>query len=302
MSIYVQIIGSSSATEANGRHQTAQVLKKDKFTCLIDCGDGTQSQLKRRKVNYQKINTIFISHLHGDHYLGLMGLISTMSLMGRKKPLKIFAPYPLKEIINVQCRHSGTELNYQIEFVPTNDQELTLLTETESLKIYSFPLDHGIPCTGFLFQEKENLRKLLIEKIPSGVDSKLLRNLKEGKNIQLKDGTEINYTEVTKEAPPPSSYAYCSDTAFSDKTIEFVKGSTLLYHESTFLDQHKDRATKTFHSTAKEAATVALKANVSKLLMGHFSARYRDLSQFEEEAKEIFPASETVHEGIVYKT
>lgn len=300
MSFSVQILGISSATEAYGRHQSSQILRTDDHVFLIDCGEGTQSQLRRRKVNLNKISCIFISHLHGDHYLGLVGLISTMNLLGRTKPLTIYGPWHLKEIIQVQFKHSGTVINYPLTFTPTNPETSEVIFESKSLRVSTIPLQHGVPCTGFLFKETAQLRKIKPENLPKGLSRDEIYALKESRDIILQNGEEVKYLEHTIAPTPPRAYAYCSDTSYTEDILDVIKNVDLLYHETSFLDKHAHKAENTNHSTSVQAATIALKANVRKLLMGHFSARYSELDQFEVEAQEIFPTSEVAKEGEMY--
>ena len=300
MSFSVQILGISSAIEAYGRHQTSQVLRTDDHVFLIDCGEGTQSQLRRRRVNLNKINCIFISHLHGDHYLGLVGLISTMNLLGRTKPLCIYGPQGLKEIIQTQFKYSATIINYPLKFTNTNPNKVEVIFESNSICVSSFPLDHGIPCTGFLFKETAQLRKIQPKNLPSGLSREQIYLLKEGNDLTLQNGEYISYLEHTLPPAPPRSYAYCSDTAYNESILPTIQNVNLLYHEASFLEKHTQKAEKTNHSTSKQAATIALKCNANKLLMGHFSARYSELDEFDSEAKEIFKNAEVAKEGEMY--
>lgn len=290
-------MGTSAAIQANGRHQSAQVLKVYNQIFLIDCGEGTQEQLKRRKINTNKIEKIFISHLHGDHFLGLFGLLSTMSLLGRKKSLSIYGPKGLKDIISTQLRVSQSVLFYNIELIETQTESKEILFESNQLSIESFPLNHGIPCTGFLFKEKNKPRRIDTSKTPTNISISQIKALKKGLSPELIDGTILENKSCTLEPKKSRSYAYCSDTTYLDSTIEYVRNVDIMYHETTFLSKHQDKANNTHHSTSIDAANIANKADIGLLIMGHFSARYQNLDEFEKEAKEIFPNSIVAEEG-----
>ncbi len=283
---------------AYGRHHTSQILKIQKYYFLIDCGEGTQLRLSKYKIKYNKIHHILISHLHGDHYLGLVGLISSMHLMGRVKDLHVFGPKGLKEIITTQFKYSETILNFVVHFHETNPRSTEIIHENDFLKVTSFPLDHRIPCTGFLFQEKPKLRKIDKTKLPKDMPLRYMALLKKGQDI-FDDAGEILYQSeaLTLPASPSYSYAYCSDTRYNESILPTIKKADLLYHETTFLKDKGDRAATTFHSTTQDAAVIATKAEVGKLLIGHFSARYRDLEPFLEECQEYFKNTELALEG-----
>ena len=255
-------------------------------------------QLKRYKLRAQRINNIFISHLHGDHYLGLMGLLSSMHLMGRNKPLNLYGPKGLSEIITLQLKYSDTVFNYEINFVEIDTEVNQLIHEDELVSVYSIPLNHRIPCSGFLIEEKPKNRRIRREAIPEDFSIRNIIRLKKGEDIYSEEG-ELLYKNEDMTLPPRQSfkYAYCSDTKYEESIIPIIEGSDMLYHESTFLEEHMDRATTTYHSTAKEAATIAQKARVGKLLLGHFSARYKELDPIQEEAREVFAESYLAIEG-----
>tara|TARA_B100000965_G_scaffold394336_2_gene406367 strand:- start:1770 stop:2615 length:846 start_codon:yes stop_codon:yes gene_type:complete len=265
---------------------------------LVDCGEGTQLQLKRYKLRAQRINNIFISHLHGDHYLGLMGLLSTMHLMGRNKPLNLYGPRGLAEIITLQLRYSETIFNYDLKFIEVDASRSQVIHEDELICVHSIPLNHRIPCSGFLFEEKTKNRRIRREMLPDDMSVRNIIRLKKGEDIYAEDGTLL-YKNKDMTLPPRQSfrYAYCSDTKYDESIIPIIEGADMLYHEATFLEEHLDRATSTYHSTAKEAATIAQKANVGKLLLGHFSARYKELEPLEAEAREVFAESYLAIEG-----
>ncbi|GHE69039.1 ribonuclease Z [Roseivirga thermotolerans] len=298
MSIRVKILGSSSATPAHRRNHTSQLVNVEGKYYLVDCGEGTQLQLKRYKLRAQRINNIFISHLHGDHYLGLMGLLSTMHLMGRNKPLNLYGPRGLAEIITLQLRYSETIFNYDLKFIEVDASRSQVIHEDELICVHSIPLNHRIPCSGFLFEEKTKNRRIRREMLPDDMSVRNIIRLKKGEDIYAEDGTLL-YKNKDMTLPPRQSfrYAYCSDTKYDESIIPIIEGVDMLYHEATFLEEHLDRATSTYHSTAKEAATIAQKANVGKLLLGHFSARYKELEPLEAEAREFFAESYLAIEG-----
>lgn len=295
----IQILGISAAIQANNRHQSAQVLQLNSSLFLIDCGEGTQEQLVRRKINNNKISKIFISHLHGDHFLGLFGLLSTMSLLGRTKKLEIYGPKGLKEIISTQLKYCQSYFAYPIDFIETKPDKEHLVFENDSIEIKTFPLHHGIDCTGFLFKEKLKSRKITYDTLPANINVTQLKALKAGDDIEI-NGQIIKNETLTSAPKKSRSYAYCSDTSYHESTAHYVKNVDLLYHESTFLVQHQDKAQATHHSSSIDAAKVAKEANASKLLLGHFSARYSDDSFFETEAQTIFPNAFVAKEGNKY--
>ncbi len=255
--------------------------------------------MRRFGISFNRISHIFISHLHGDHFFGLVGLLSTMHLLGRVKSLHIYGPVGLKDIIQRQLEVAKGKLAYELIFREIEPEETSILFEDEKVMVSCFPLVHKIPTSGFLIEEKERERKLLVKKAKAdGVKLEYYHRLKKGEDVSDDDGT-IRYKEYTEAATPPKSYAYCSDTAFSDGTIAAVKGVSVLYHEATFVEVLRDRAEATKHSTAKDAALVAKQAEVGRLLMGHLSARYDSGEQHHVEAQEVFQASECVEDGQV---
>ena len=268
---------------------------------MIDCGEGTQLQLKRFRIRAQRINNIFISHLHGDHYLGLMGLLSTMHLLGRKKALNLYGPKGLAEIITLQLKYSETVFNYDLNFHSIDTEVHQVIHEDEFIRVHSIPLEHRIPCSGFLFEEKRKKRRIIKEKMPADMSVRHIVRLKNGEDITDEEGNVL-FKNTDYTHPPKKSfrYAYCSDTRYNESIIPYIKGADMLYHESTFMEEHADRAKSTFHSTAKEAATIAKKAEVGKLLLGHYSIRYKELEPLEEEAKSVFENSMLSIEGEEY--
>ncbi|XOV94557.1 MAG: ribonuclease Z [Bacteroidota bacterium] len=298
MALELQILGSNSAAFAHNRHHTAQILRVQDKYFLIDCGEGTQLLLKRYKIKLARIQNILISHLHGDHYYGLMGLLSTLHLYGKKADVHIYGPPGLLEIISLQLRYSSTFLSYDIKFHEWTPNTRETIFEDSQLTIDTIPLDHRIPCSGFLFREKPKKRGLLRDKIPELLTPLEVNDLKLGKDLFDKDGN-IRYRakEVTIPPKKPYSYAYCSDTRLVPGIEELIGEVDLVYHESTFMEDMKERANYTYHTTAAQAAALAKRAKVGKLLLGHFSTRYKDLSPMLREAKNIFANTELAEEG-----
>ncbi len=294
----VGILGSSSATPIYQRHPTAQVINFHERFFLVDCGEGTLIQMNRYKIKFHRINHIFISHLHGDHYLGLLGLISTMHLQGRSTPLHIYGPHDLKEIIDIQLKYSETALRYQLEFHATDPLSPAVLYEDEDIFISTIILSHRIPCTGFLFSEKPRLRKLKKDKLHQfNIPVTAYNDLKAGLDYVDEEGKRIPNDQLTNDPRKPRRYAFCSDTIFDERLISIVKGVDLLYHEATFLSDKADRAMETFHSTAAQAAEIAKRAGVKRLIIGHFSARYKNLYPLLDEAKAVFTETTLAIEG-----
>ncbi len=288
MTFTLKILGSNSATPAFGRHPTSQLLTVGQEFFLIDCGEGAQMQLLAYKQKAVRIRHIFISHLHGDHYFGLAGLLSSLHLNGRTEDLRLYGPPGLSEILITQFKYSDTRLQYRLHFRELAQVREPIL-ETDQLTVETIPLNHRIQCTGFLFREKTGKRRINKQTLPPNLSHHQLRRLKEGKDLY--DAAEnLIHTNEQLTLPPraPRSYAYCSDTGYFENMVEQISGVDLLYHESTFLDDQRERATETFHSTAKQAAAIAKLASVGKLILGHYSSRYRDLSPFLEEAKTVF--------------
>ncbi|MDN3583083.1 ribonuclease Z [Mucilaginibacter flavus] len=298
MKFEVTILGSSSATPIFNRNPTAQVLNINEHLYLIDCGEGTQQQMLRFDVKASRIDYIFISHLHGDHYLGLVGLLSSMHLNGRKKPLYLFGPPHLMEIINLQLKYSETELHFPLEFKETNTEKPEVIVSNNDIIIETIPLFHRIACTGFIFREKKRLRKLRKEVIEQlEIPVPYFTSLKKGFDYTAPNGDVIKNEDLTTDSAEPKSYAYCSDTIYSEAYFEQITDATLLYHESTFLNDMLDRARETNHTTALQAGEVALKTNARRLLIGHFSARYKTLNELLEEARSVFPNTDLAIEG-----
>lgn len=286
----LHILGSSSAIPTKNRFTAAQALLFNQKLFLIDCGEGTQVRLRQLKLRMQKINHVFISHLHGDHYLGLMGLISSLNLLGREHDLHIYTFPALKEIIEKQVSITGMHLAFALHFHNLIHDKKRLIFEDNQQWVYSFPLNHRIETCGFLFKEKQalpNIRKDFVAK--EEIPIEMFNKIKQGSDFVNKDGKLYKHKDITTPPPPPSSFAYCSDTVYDEKIIQYIEGTELLFHESTFTEEMKQTAKEKMHSTAFQAGTIAKKANVSKLVIGHFSARYKELDTFLYEAKKVFP-------------
>jgi ribonuclease Z len=290
MSIQLTILGCHSATPRNNAHPTSQFLEINERHFLIDCGEGTQTLLRKNKIQFAKIRHIFISHLHGDHFYGLIGLIATFGLLNREHDLHIYGPKGIKEIITLQIKLCKSWTKFSLIFHELNGTKSTVVFEDKKVIVRTIPLDHRIYTNGYLFQEKKGPRKLNMEKIQLNPEIQVCdyHNLKKGKNFMATNGAEIPNEKLTLPPKKPASYAFCSDTAFLPKIVPLLKDVDLLYHEATFLETEKDLAKKTKHSTAKEAATIAKEAQVGQLVIGHYSNRYKDLNSFQKEAEEIF--------------
>ena len=296
------ILGSNSAAFAYGRHHTAQILKLESKYFLIDCGEGTQIQIKRFGVKLSRIHCIVISHLHGDHYLGLTGLLSTMQLYGRESKLKVIGPPGLRDIIKLQLKASQISLSYLIEFVQWTQETELEVYEDEKMTISTIPLDHTIPCSGYYFKEKPKQRRIDRQSIPDQLGTPEIIKLKNGEDVyDLNGDLKYKNSEVTLPPKKSRSYAFCSDTKYLPDLASKLQNVDLIYHEASFLDEMSDRAAMTKHSTAKQAAMVARDANAGKLLLGHFSSRYKQLTPFLNEAKEIFENSALAIEGETFK-
>jgi ribonuclease Z len=301
MKFEVTILGSSSATPVHNRNPTAQLLNCNEKFYLIDCGEGTQQQLIKYGFKASKIDFIFISHLHGDHYFGLIGLLSSLHLNGRIKPLKIFGPAALQEILALQFKYSETVIRYTIEFVVTEATEPVQIFENTDLTVDTVILNHRIPCTGFRFTQKKRLRKLIVEKLEAeGINIDYYPLLKRGADLELPDGRVLLNSEYTTDSDTPRRYGYCSDTLLDERYFESVSDCDLLYHEATFLHEMLDRANQTHHTTAQQAGEIAKATRASKLLIGHFSSRYKTLQALLEEARSVFEQTELAIEGNTY--
>ena len=302
MKFEVTILGCGAATPTLKRNPTSQLINIHDKYMLLDCSEGTQLQLRKQKFKFQRINHIFISHLHGDHYLGLPGLVSSMHLLGRAKELHIYCPAPLQELLELNLKHSDTFLNFKIIYHHNDFKAPQMVFEDKGIEVWSFPLKHRIPCTGFKFLEKPKRRRLSKEMIiAKELSVPEIVALKNGEDVVREDKSTISAATTTLEPSPSRMYAYCSDTAYLEKIVPIIEGATLLYHEATFLESHAERAKKTFHSTAKQAAKIAKMANAKKLVLGHYSSRYRDISDFKTEAVEVFENVYLAHDGITFE-
>jgi ribonuclease Z len=298
----VTILGCSSATPAFGRNPTSQLVRFSGHYFLVDCGEATQMQLRKFSIKFQRIGHIFISHLHGDHFLGLPGLLSSMHLLGRTEPLHLYAEEGLKNILDATHKYSRTVLQYPVIFHPIDMSNPAVLFEDDGIVIRSMVMKHSIPCCGFMFEEKQGLRRIIKEKIEEyKIPIAQMESIKKGSDFTTSGGKIINNDEITIAAPPPRKYAYCSDTIYNENILSEISHADLLYHEATFTEEMKDRAKQTMHCTAKDAGTIALKADAGKLIIGHFSARYKDLNPLLEEAKQVFPNTFLAEEGVEFK-
>jgi ribonuclease Z len=302
MTFEVTILGSSSATPVYNRNPTAQLLNCNEKFYLIDCGEGTQQQLIKFGLKASKIDFVLISHLHGDHYFGLIGLLSSMHLNGRIKPLHIFAPLALQEILELQFKHSDTHLRYELIYHVIDPIEKAIIFENGDVTIETIILNHRVPCTGFKFTEKKRLRKLVVEKLEAAnVPLEYYPLLKRGVDLTLPNGDVFLNADYTTDSASPKCYAYCSDTLMDENYFDSIKNCNTLYHEATFLHEMIDRANETHHTTALQAAEIAQIVGAKKLLIGHFSSRYKTLGPLLEEAKTIFENTELAIEGHTYQ-
>jgi ribonuclease Z len=289
MSFDVTILGTGAAIPTLNRGTTAQFINCHQRYILIDCGEGTQLKMREFGLKFQKLDLILISHLHGDHVFGLPGLISTMQLLGRKDPITIIGPEGISAFLNIQFEQVGLFRGFPINFIEVEKNHSGTVFEDKCLSISTFPLNHRVPTQGYRIEETLGKRLLNKEAFDQyGVSVAYINKLLDGEDIEDNNGTTVKSSDVTFPPKPAKSYAFCSDTAFHPPILPFIKDVDLLYHEATFIDTEAERASKTYHSTAKQAATIALKANAKRLVLGHFSARYRSTQQHLEEAKEIF--------------
>ena len=301
MKFELTILGSSSALPTSKRNLTAHVLNVYERFFLIDCGEGTQIQLRKNRIRFGKINHIFISHLHGDHFYGIFGLLSSYNLLGRTSDLHIYAHISLKKAISYMRRNFESSFSYKVFFHPINPDDKELLFEDKRISVYSFPLKHKIPASGFLFVEKmrePNIKKEYVKKYQ--IPIKNIHKIKEGADYQTSKGEIIPNKELTIPPYKPRKYAFCTDTGYNEDIIPVVHESDILYHEATFKNQHEDQADTTYHSTAQQAGLIARKANVRKLVIGHFSARYKETDSFITEAQKEFKNTYAAEDGAVF--
>lgn len=295
----LNILGCGSALPTTRHLATSQVINLRDKLYMIDCGEGTQVQMRQMRIKFSRLNHIFISHMHGDHCFGLPGLLSTLGMLGRTGELVIHGPKELKNYLTPVLSLFCKELPYSIRLNAVSPTTSELVWEDRSIKVYSLPLKHRLPTTGYLFEEKAKEPHIIKEMTDFyQVPVKVLPRIKRGEDYVTPDGEVIPYTRLTRPAAPPKRYAYCSDTAFYEKVIPFIEGVDLLYHEATFGEADAPRAKETFHSTAKQAAEIAKRAQVKKLLLGHYSARYEDVQFLKEEAREIFLNTFLAYEGL----
>ena len=295
------ILGCSSATPNSVRFPSAQILHVLGKYFLLDCGEGTQIQLRRAKVPFENINTIFISHLHGDHYYGIFGLLASLNLTGRKTPLVIYGPKGLEELVRFQFKAEEQMLKFPVFFKELTKKPCACIEEKKNYKIYSIYLSHRIDCWGFYFVENDkerNIKKEAIKQYNIGIED--IKNIKQGANLTLEDGTIIPNEEITTDPPAAFSYAYIADTMFKPEIASYIQNVKIMYHEATFLENYKDLAKQTFHSTASQAAKCAQMAHAQKLIIGHFSARYKNLDGHQQEAAAIFSNTELASDLHLY--
>ena len=295
------ILGCNSGVPRENSQTTSQIIEIGNSLFLIDCGEGTQNQIRKQKVKFSRIKQVFISHLHGDHFFGLIGLISSFRLLGRTSNLHIYGPKGIKEIITLQLKYSQSWTNYQITFHELSSLESELIYENDFIRVFTIPLKHRIYTNGFLFKEKKGLRKINIDMVNKyNISTSDFENLKKGKDLILDDGNIINNELITFPPSKPMSYAFCSDTSYHEDLVNIITGVDVLYHESTFLNVHQELAKLTKHSTASDAAKIAKKSKIKNLILGHFSARYRDKKDFLNEAKVHFENVVLAEDGKIF--
>ncbi len=294
----LHILGCYAATPRILTNPTSQVLDINNHMFLIDCGEGTQVQLRKHKIKFFRIKHIFISHLHGDHVYGLVGLISTFKMLKRETPLHVYGPKGVKELITVQLKLSNAWTDYPLHFHELESKESEVVFEDEKVTVRTIPLQHRIYCNGYLFTEAPKDRKLNLNKVLNyDIDKAYYNSIKKGKDITLASGKIIRNSELTHEAEPSKSYAFCSDTRYDEAKLPLINKATVLYHESTFLESHEHLCEFTGHSSAKQAATIAKKASVNQLILGHYSTRYGNIDLFLNEAKTIFENTLLARDG-----
>ena len=295
----VTILGNNSAVPAFDRHPTSQVISTSRRNFLVDCGEGTQIQLIKYKIRRSKISHIFISHLHGDHYFGLIGLINSFALLGRIQDLHVIAPAPLKEIIDLQLKVADTKLCYALHFHPISDTGHLLIVD--DIEVHCFKTNHRIECYGFSFRQVKRPRRINPEKVKAyNVPISYYTALQSGSDFVDEQGALVKNEDLTVEASRGKTYAFCADTKYDESLLPHIKDADMIYHETTYLDNFAERATLRFHSTTKQAGLIAKKAAVKKLLIGHFSSKYDVLDDFLTETREIFPKTDLALEGVCY--
>lgn len=301
MAFNLTVLGCSSATPAYGRHPTAQILNVNGRFFLLDCGEATQMQLRRFNFKIQKIDFVFISHLHGDHYLGLFGLLSSMHLFHREKELQLFGPPELMDVLNLQLEVANTRLMFPIKFYALTNNPNEIIYEDKTITVTSVPMNHRIPCYGFVFREKPKQRKIKKEAIQTyNITFADINRIKNGKDFYTEEGEIIPNNEITEEPTPAVTFVFCSDTLYDEKIIPYIENADLLYYEATFMDDLKKTAHEKYHATTIEAATMAQKSNAKKMLIGHYSARYEDLTPLLTETQGVFKNTVLAEEGCTY--
>ena len=303
MNLKLTILGCHSATPRVNAHPTAQYLEIKNHNFLIDCGEGTQVQLRKFGVKFSKIKHIFISHLHGDHFFGLVGLISTFRLLNRESDLHIYGPEGIKEVITLQLKLSNSWTHYPLHFHELKTNESQLIFEDDKVEVHTIPLNHRIYTNGFLFKEKLGERKLDMRSIANHKEIEICdyQNLKNGRDFKLKNGTVLKNEDLTLNPSVPKSYAFCSDTSYFPEIVPIIKNVNCLYHETTFLKDKEDLAIKTKHSTAEQAAKIAKQASVKQLIIGHYSGRYKNIEAFKTEAQVFFENTHLAETGKVFE-
>ncbi|MBI5540967.1 MAG: ribonuclease Z [Bacteroidia bacterium] len=300
MAITLTILGSSSALPTSDRYTSAHVLNVHEHLFLIDCGEGTQMRFRQLKLHFNKLDRIFISHLHGDHFFGIFGLLSTLQLLGRKNELHIYSFSGLEELI--KGTQFGEEFTFPIIFHNLQNNKKEVIYSDKKIEVTAFPLNHRIPTCGFVFREKPKLLKILKEKIQEfNIPVSKINDIKNGNDFVTEEGKVIPNKELTLNTDNPRTYAYCSDTIYSPEIIPYINGVNLLYHEATFLENLLERANTTFHSTASQAAEIAKAAKVEKLIIGHYSVRYKELDGFLTESREVFPETYLANDGLQFE-
>jgi ribonuclease Z len=293
----ITILGNNSALPAHNRYPTCQIVEINGQCIMLDCGEAAQVLMKKHGLSWNKLKYIFISHMHGDHYFGLPGLLNSMSLLGRTESLYLYAPKDLESIVKLILDSADTVLSYALHFIPL-PKGAELLVDTTAFSITCFPVEHRIACHGALIIEKSKGRKLLPERCRDyEIPSAYYKQLKAGADYERKDGFVVKNELVTEEGKGERKYAYCADTIYTDSFLPYILGVNILYHESTYLNAEQEKAALRYHSTAEQAATIALKAGVEKLLLGHYSSKYKTIAEFEEEARAVFATSFATKEG-----
>ena len=303
MSLRLTILGCHSATPRKNAFPTAQSLEINNRHFLIDCGEGTQRQMRKYKVGFSKINHIFISHLHGDHFFGLVGLLSTYGILNKEKEIHVYGPKGIKEVVELSLRIAQSHSKFPIIFHELTSKKSELIFEDDKVEVRTIPLNHRIYTNGYLFTEKIKLRKINVTAVQnySEIEKCDYQKIKEGSDYKLSNGEIVSNEEITFDPPKPLSYAYCSDTSYLPELKEIISGADLLYHESTFLKDKEDLAKKTGHSTAAQAAQLAKDSHVDQLVLGHYSSRYQNIELFREEAQEYFQNVHLAEPGKIFE-